>query len=38
MRERAAMLGGVVEVKGTPGEGTAVTVRVPLQGSPRDKR
>jgi two-component system, NarL family, sensor histidine kinase UhpB len=38
MRERAALLGGAVEVKGTPGEGTAVTVRVPLQGSPTDKR
>lgn len=37
MRERAALLGGVAEVKGTPGEGTAVTVRVPLQGSPGEK-
>ena len=33
MRERAALLGGVAEVKGTPGQGTTVTVRVPLQGS-----
>jgi hypothetical protein len=34
MRERAALLGGVAEVKGTKGQGTTVTVRVPLQGSP----
>jgi signal transduction histidine kinase len=34
MRERAALLGGVAEVKGTPGQGTTVTVRVPLTGSP----
>jgi PAS domain S-box-containing protein len=38
MRERAALLGGVVEIKGTPGKGTSVTVRVPLQGTPGDKR
>jgi PAS domain S-box-containing protein len=37
MRERAALLGGVVEMKGTPGQGTSVTVRVPLEGSPEDK-
>ena len=37
MRERAALLGGVVEVKGTPGQGTSVTVRVPIEGSPARK-
>jgi len=31
MRERAALLGGVAEVKGTPGQGTTVTVRVPFE-------
>ena len=30
MRERAFLLGGVAEVKGTPGQGTTVTVRVPF--------
>jgi PAS domain S-box-containing protein len=33
MRERASLLGGVAEVRGTKGQGTTVTVRVPLQGS-----
>jgi two-component system sensor histidine kinase UhpB len=32
MRERAALLGGTAEVKGTPGQGTIVTVRVPFEG------
>lgn len=31
MRERAALLGGVAKVEGTPGKGTSVTVQVPLQ-------
>jgi two-component system sensor histidine kinase UhpB len=31
MRERAALLGGEAELKGKPGKGTAVTVRVPLK-------
>ena len=31
MRERAALLGGEAELKGKPGQGTVVTVRVPLQ-------
>ena len=33
MRERAALLGGEAEVRGSKGQGTTVTVRVPLQGS-----
>jgi signal transduction histidine kinase len=33
MRERAGLLGGVAEVKGSKGQGTTVTVRVPLQDS-----
>jgi PAS domain S-box-containing protein len=32
MRERAALLGGTAEVKGSPGQGTIVTVRVPFEG------
>jgi signal transduction histidine kinase len=37
MHERAALLGGAVEVRGTPGQGTSVIVRVPLEGSPGRK-
>jgi two-component system, NarL family, sensor histidine kinase UhpB len=36
MRERAALLGGVAEVKGAPGQGTSLTVRVPLRDSEAD--
>jgi signal transduction histidine kinase len=32
MRERAEGLGGEIEVRSRPGEGTSVTVRVPLGG------
>lgn len=31
MKERALMVGGSVDIKGSPGKGTTVTVRVPLQ-------
>jgi PAS domain S-box-containing protein len=31
MRERALILGGEVEIRGSPGKGTTVRVRVPLQ-------
>jgi signal transduction histidine kinase len=30
MKERALLLGGGFEVRGNPGQGTCVTVRVPL--------
>ena len=30
MRERAALVGGAVEIRGAPGEGTRVTIRVPV--------
>jgi signal transduction histidine kinase len=30
MRERVALLGGVIDVRSTPGDGTSVSVRVPL--------
>ena len=30
MRERAHILGGQVEIHGTPGRGTTVTVKIPL--------
>ena len=32
MRERALAFGGEVEIEGTPGKGTAVTVRIPMVG------
>jgi len=32
MREQAAMLGGVFEIKGSPKQGTTATVRLPLAG------
>ncbi len=39
MRERVEALGGEIEVKGRPGEGTEVTVRVPLgDGTPAPRR
>jgi signal transduction histidine kinase len=34
MRERATMLGGRVSVRGIPGEGTTVTVHIPMEKSP----
>jgi signal transduction histidine kinase len=33
MRERAILLGGEVSIMGRPGEGTTVTVRIPLKAS-----
>jgi signal transduction histidine kinase len=33
MRERAALLGGRVEIDGTPGRGTTVHVHVPVHGA-----
>jgi signal transduction histidine kinase len=30
MRERAALLGGTVQLRGVEGEGTTVTVRIPI--------
>ena len=36
MRERAEGLGGEIEVESRPGEGTEVTVRVPLEGGTPD--
>jgi signal transduction histidine kinase len=35
MRERAALLGGEVNIRGTPGRGTHVTVTIPLGPPPR---
>ena len=31
MRERAGLIGGEVSLQGAPGQGTTVTVRVPLR-------
>jgi signal transduction histidine kinase len=33
MSDRAALVGGEIEVRSAPGEGTRVTVRIPLPGS-----
>ena len=35
MRERALSLGGTYEIKSKPGQGTAISVRVPMTGSQR---
>ena len=34
MRERAKELGGTFDLNSTPGEGTRVTVQIPLEPSP----
>jgi signal transduction histidine kinase len=34
MRERAALIGGSVEIESAPGEGAAVFVRVPVRLDP----
>jgi signal transduction histidine kinase len=36
MRERAALVGGTVEIESTPGEGATVFVRVPIRLEPAD--
>ncbi len=33
MRERAALIGGQVSIRGSPGNGTTVTVQIPFQGA-----
>jgi signal transduction histidine kinase len=37
MRERASLLGGNVAVRGEPGKGTTVTVRIPRLPRPRGR-
>jgi signal transduction histidine kinase len=34
MRERADAFGGTLEIHGTPGAGTTVTARMPVDGQP----
>lgn len=36
MRERAALVGGDIELQGRPGHGTTVVVRIPLPGPPAE--
>lgn len=36
MRERAALLGGGLHIRSSPGEGTEVEARIPLEGAGRD--
>ena len=36
MQERAYLVGGMIDITGTDGKGTAVTLRVPVSGAPPD--
>jgi nitrate/nitrite-specific signal transduction histidine kinase len=38
MRERALLLGGEFQIRGTPGKGTTVTVKIPLGRKPAGKK
>jgi signal transduction histidine kinase len=37
MRERAAAVGGILEIEPTPGGGTTVLARIPISGAPREQ-
>ena len=38
MRERATLVGATFDVIGVPGQGTTITVRVPLRAAPNEAR